>query len=489
MRLTREAEQFRDLNRFIYDTIGYLFARILLMGHVRQFRPLLLVTVLITAFAVVAVACGSDRPASEPTETPDSPTPTPSSGTPTPTPTPAGNPATPTPNTSQPTPTPSQSDIRQQLDAAMARWNANRPTNYEFTLQRSCFCPQSDPVVITVNGAQIVSPTVSGNTPLMTVDELFQKVQAALDSSNSHVFSVEFERDLGYPISVSIDQIVGAIDDEVSYQVSEFRILPEKIDIAQLRRDLDAATLRWFDSGPQSYEFVFNWECFCPQQAQTPVRVRVEGGQIVSTVDAATGDPVVAPGGLEYQTVSNLFGWISQRLAKNPEFAALTFDAETGYPISARFNPILQLTDDEEAFFIDELTALDIHSDLQLELDAARALWESTATSNYTYNFNWQCFCIEDFVARVTVTVQDGQVMSVIRVEDGQPVDEQFKDSFVTVDELFDRLQDAIDQNAASIRAEFDPGNGLPTEVFIDYQAIIADEEMGWNADDVTPVL
>lgn len=437
----------------------------------------LIAVLFFAALATVTVACGSDRPASGAT-----PTPTPATTTQTP--------VVPTPTTPVPNPQPSQSEVQKLLDSVVSRWNANRPTNYQFLFDRICFCPQVDPILVTVNGGEIVSSTGQNNgaptiQPL-TVDQLFDRIQQALDSKDSRILGLEFERDLGYPIEVSIDQIVGAIDDEVSYKITQFQVLPDEIDITQLRRDLDAATFRWFESGPQSYEFVFHWECFCPAESRLPVRVRVEGGQIVSTVDAVTGAAVVAPGGLEYLTVLDLFGWISERLNRDPEFAALEFDTETGYPVNARFNPILLLSDDEEAFFIQELTQIDTHVALQENLNEARARWDLMAPDYYTYRFNWSCFCIQDFTAAMTVTVELGEVTKVIRVEDGQPVSEEFRDDFVTVDALFDRVQDAIDQGAASIRAKFDPESGLPTEVFIDFQAIMADEELGWNASDVT---
>lgn len=385
-----------------------------------------------------------------------------------------------------------QQQIGVDFSAAKIRWAANSPDSYTFDITWSCFCGFAGNITrIEVRDGRVFSaidpstgairpPSESG--PKLTFDELLGRIETALNGADSFVHEATFDRDLGFPISSSIDWLVGAIDDESSFTVTNFRPGSQTVDLDQLRSELDAATFRWFDSGPQSYEFVFRWQCFCPPEANTSIRVRVEGGQIVSTVNSLTGEAVVAPGGLEYQTVVDLFGWISLRLARNPEFAALEFDTETGYPISANFNPIIQLIDEEEAFFIEELTPLNIHGELQSTLDDARERWDALTLTSYTYRFNWQCFCLDDFTAQVTVTVQDEEVTSVVRVKDGQPVNEQFRDDFVTVDALFDRLQAAIDQGAASIRAEFDSESGLPTEVFIDFQAIMADEELGWNA-------
>ncbi len=389
-----------------------------------------------------------------------------------------------------------QPQIIADLEAARTRWAANMPGSYSFDITWSCFCSyegnitrvgvEGDRVVSAVDPATGAARGQENGGPSVSFGDLFSQLSDALDESAARVLDVEFEADIGYPMSASIDQQVGAGDATISYRITNFKPGTQITDLERLRSELDSAMFRWFDSGSQSYEFVFRWECFCLPEVVTPVRVRVEGGRIVSTVNTVTGEPIMAPDGLEYRTVSDLFGWISERIARNPEFVALEFDTTSGYPISARFNPIIRLFDDEQAFFIEDLEPLDIHEELQTRLDDARALWASAAPANYSYRFNWQCFCIQDFTALVTVAVEDGRVTSVIRVEDGEPVSDQFRDDFVTVDELFDRIQDAIDRSAASIRAEFDPDTGLPTEVFIDSDVRIADEEIGWNASAVT---
>ncbi len=382
--------------------------------------------------------------------------------------------------------------MQAKLDAARALWEKNGPDKYTFDLAWLCFCPNSGNITrISVENGQIVSAVnPSTGQPVdesyggrqMTVDELFDWIQTGLDTDSGNVLELSFERDLGYPISASVDWIVGALDDESAFQVSNFRPDSQTVDLEQLHKDNETAMFRWFDDGFESYEFIFRWQCFCPPEANAPVRIRVEGGQIVSTTDPVTGDPVQAPGGLEYQTVMNLFGWIFDQIDRNPDFAALEFDAETGYPKAAEFNPIIQAADEEQAFFIEELTPLNIHGDVQADLDAARANWAALGVTSYTYEFNWQCFCLQEFVEPVRITVTGGEVTGVVRVENDEPVAAERLDDYETVDALFDRVQDAIDKGAASIRAEFDSENGLPNEVFIDFQSLLADEELGWNA-------
>ena len=459
------------------------------MGFIKalgKFQFVLGATLVLTA---VSIACGSDRPAAGPTETP-----VPGQETPTPTPTPASGGETPTPTPGTPTPTPTHSQIQADLDEARQRWLNNRPPSYTFDLAWICFCPQSgNPTRIKVSGSQIVSATDpvtgaprddSGFLPHLTVDGLFDWIQRGLDTDSGNVNGAEFERDLGYPISASVDWVVGAVDDESAFQVTNFRIGTGQVDIEQLKQKLTDATNRWFDASIDNYEFVLSRQCFCPASITAPIRIEVRGGQVFSATSVETGLPVTDTN-VVTMTVPELFNWISERLARGPEFAELEFDAETGHPVKARFDPIINLFDDEEAFFVEDLQEIDVHvRPFRKSLNVARALWDSTAfaNSNYSYVFNWQCFCVQEYVETMRVFVVNGRVDRIIRVESGQPVSEQFEDSFETVDGLFDRLEDAIDRKANSIRAKFDEGTGLPTEVFIDYEAMIADEELGWNA-------
>lgn len=140
--------------------------------------------------------------------------------------------------------------------------------------------------------------------PQMTVDELMDLFARAFEQENSEVKNAQFERDLGYPISASIDWIVGAIDDEVSFTVTNFRLGDRNPELEQLQQDFNHAMSRWgdggrlFDTGIQNYQFTFRWQCFCPPETNSLVRIEVEGNEIRSVVDAVTGLPVEAPGGL-----------------------------------------------------------------------------------------------------------------------------------------------------------------------------------------------
>jgi hypothetical protein len=119
----------------------------------------------------------------------------------------------------------------------------------------------------------------------------------------------------------------------------------------------------------------------------------------------------------------------------------------------------------------------------QAVLDEVLALWAATSASEYTFEFNWVCFCIREWVSPVSLSVSGGEVVSAMFVESGEPVtDANQLASYVTIEGLFQLLQDAIDQSAESIQVEFHPTDGYPVSAFIDYDARMADEERGFSA-------
>jgi len=118
-------------------------------------------------------------------------------------------------------------------------------------------------------------------------------------------------------------------------------------------------------------------------------------------------------------------------------------------------------------------------SDPQDALDAARALWAAEGGDDYEMTFNWQCFCIVDFVQRVDLEVRSNAISGGTVTDDGTALPTDRLPDYQTISELFDFIQDAIDRDAAEIRISY-AAAGYPDEVWIDYSEQIADEERGF---------
>ncbi len=122
----------------------------------------------------------------------------------------------------------------------------------------------------------------------------------------------------------------------------------------------------------------------------------------------------------------------------------------------------------------------------QAELDANRARWDVAALTHYYIQEGRICECLPEAVRLATVEVQDGAVVSVIDVETQEPVSPEFRDGYLSVDQLFDVIQDAIDSGAHSIRVEYHVEYGYPFDLFIDYELAVADEEVGYEVTQLT---
>lgn len=106
-------------------------------------------------------------------------------------------------------------------------------------------------------------------------------------------------------------------------------------------------------------------------------------------------------------------------------------------------------------------------------LDEARARWEGSGIDDYETTYRDVCFCPETEVA---VTVRDGAVVDVAYTMDpgmgGEP-------QGLTVEDLFDEIQGAVDEDAVEIRATYDTDTGRPTSYWVDWSEMMADEEHG----------
>ncbi|HEX6927131.1 MAG TPA: DUF6174 domain-containing protein [Longimicrobiaceae bacterium] len=125
---------------------------------------------------------------------------------------------------------------RQELARHRSLWQSQKLQNYRYVGRRTCFCPREvvDPVVVEVRGDSVASATYqqtgepaaaryAGLWP--TLEGVFGIVEEALERDAASV-QVEYDAERGYPRSITIDYVEGAVDDELRYTVEEFEPLP-----------------------------------------------------------------------------------------------------------------------------------------------------------------------------------------------------------------------------------------------------------------------
>lgn len=98
-----------------------------------------------------------------------------------------------------------------------------------------------------------------------------------------------------------------------------------------------------------------------------------------------------------------------------------------------------------------------------------------------SYTTQQSCFCPQEFTRPINVTENDGQITSAVYADTNEPVPDNVRQSLQTVDQRFEQLQNAYENGAATINAEYDPQFGFPTSVFIDQSEFIADEEVSYS--------
>lgn len=118
-------------------------------------------------------------------------------------------------------------------------------------------------------------------------------------------------------------------------------------------------------------------------------------------------------------------------------------------------------------------------------LAAARARWNAQSGPSYSYQVDRSCECVLGG-RRMTVTVSRGAVISAEYVDSGSPVDAALLGYVLTVPDLFDMIQDALDRKAAYLAVTYDPIYGYPTRIQVDYSANAVDDEMTLNVRNLT---
>ena len=121
------------------------------------------------------------------------------------------------------------------------------------------------------------------------------------------------------------------------------------------------------------------------------------------------------------------------------------------------------------------------------EMDRHRAVWISAGVVDYRYDYHRQCECGPDTVRPVRIEVLGGSVTSVTFLDDGQLLQSPTVGAFATIDDLFAKIDEAIESDAESVIVTYDPTLGYPTLLSVDYRREIADDEFTITASNLEP--
>lgn len=141
-----------------------------------------------------------------------------------------------------------------------------------------------------------------------------------------------------------------------------------------------------------------------------------------------------------------------------------------------------------------KLTATDIQYIQQTSNDAQvlaenRSKWEATGMSEYQYRVQRSCFCIGDVLRPVDLTVRNNEITDARYADTGERLPPDARTNMLTVNDLFNLIEDAIQREADRIDMKYDEATGYPREMYIDYSQQMADEELSISASNLHPML
>ncbi|MDF5736240.1 MULTISPECIES: DUF6174 domain-containing protein [unclassified Nostoc] len=105
-------------------------------------------------------------------------------------------------------------------------------------------------------------------------------------------------------------------------------------------------------------------------------------------------------------------------------------------------------------------------------------LWRRQRIPNYRYEFTRSCFCFPKATEPVIIEVRNGVTTSITSNETGLPVDGQLFQKYNTIPKLFNIIKNALIKKAANLTVQYAPIIGYPTQINIDYNSQIADDEI-----------
>ncbi|WP_318284318.1 MULTISPECIES: DUF6174 domain-containing protein [Brasilonema] len=120
------------------------------------------------------------------------------------------------------------------------------------------------------------------------------------------------------------------------------------------------------------------------------------------------------------------------------------------------------------------------------ELTKNQKLWNKQGVLDYSYTLTRSCFCTNEARGPVVIKVSNGSTSSVTSQSTGQPANPELFNRYDTIPKLFDVIRDAITRRADSINVQYNPTLGYPTQINIDYDRRIADEELFLTVENFT---
>jgi hypothetical protein len=115
---------------------------------------------------------------------------------------------------------------------------------------------------------------------------------------------------------------------------------------------------------------------------------------------------------------------------------------------------------------------------VQDRLDSARDQWNESAPSHYRFVHDEWAFAPSE--GPVEIEVEDGEIVSAVIVETDEPAPPS---RALTIEDLFDVVQDELDGDPDDIHIRYDSDLGFPKSVDVDPIENAMDDEHGFTVE------
>ena len=218
-----------------------------------------------------------------------------------------------------------------EFDRNLATWQASGITRYAFIYAPSCFCPLISHLVVG-DGTEIRIDGVAtdGSVPApigapLGVDGLFEIVRRAIKGDRA---TIAYDGSTGVPTKLDSDPVSNAVDDEFSFQVTDWTLDPPD-DL--VLGSISTARRLWDGQNLRTYAWSIKVSCDCFHDGRryaitvkdNDPTVRFHGKTVAAS--DLDGVPVTVPAFFDLAT-----GWAVMRLETD-----VAFDGERGYPTRA----------------------------------------------------------------------------------------------------------------------------------------------------------
>lgn len=114
-----------------------------------------------------------------------------------------------------------------------------------------------------------------------------------------------------------------------------------------------------------------------------------------------------------------------------------------------------------------------------------KKLWEETKTRNYSFVVEKSCFC--PYKENKQVTVDNTKIIESKFIPSNALINVNTEQK--NIDGYFDIIQNALDKNVYKLVVKYDKIYGYPTEIHIDYDEQIVDEEVHYTLTHFNPTI